>query len=212
MEEKSDSTKMKFIVTNNSENKEVHINFSEEKFFFLALIILGLILVTIVFLKSPIIDSNGVIINLSFLKTSSFIILFWLIIISIYYFLIKPVSITLIKNKNGNISVIKQGIFYIKKIYLFNKENNLSIIGKKEKISTKGLFIRIFKNPKYRMTLSYTVDGVLQEDIDLSLTINSFRIGSEIDKFIGFYDKEQLVEISNILDLPFIERRNDINL
>jgi hypothetical protein len=91
--------------------------------------------------------------------------------------------------------------FYVKKKYLFNNQQNLTIIGRKGRVFRRGIYFATFFIPKYKMLLRYEIDRKIEE-IDLSFGV-SYRQGS-IVRDMGFFSKEQLVKISDNLGLPLV--------
>lgn len=189
-------------VINNPDNKTVYLGFPTTKRTIVIFCLFVLVPLTIFFLVIPTVNYNGVPTNMSLLSRIGMLSYFWAFSLAGYYFTLKPFSITFIKNNDGFISVIKQKIFYIKKSYSFIKENNLSIVGKKGRVFNQGFYFVVFFKPKYKMLLRYEIDGIKKEDIDLSFKM--FYSDSSVGRDLGFFNKEQLVEISNSLDINLV--------
>lgn len=189
-------------VINNPDNKTVYLGFPTGKRTIIIFCLFVLVPLTIFFLVIPTVNYNGVPTNMSLLSRIGMLSYFWAFSLIAYYFILKPFSITFIKNNDGFISVIKQKFFYNKNLYSFVKENNLSIVGKKGRVFNQGFYFVVFLKPKYKMLLRYEIDGIKKKDIDLSfsMTFSNSSAGSDL----GFFNKEQLVEISNSLDINLV--------
>lgn len=181
--------------------KKVYLGFPTTKRTIVIFCLVVLIILTIGFFVAPTINYNGVPTNMSFLKKIKILSYCWGCFIAVYYIFVRPFSITFTKSNNGDISVVKQDILYLKKTYSFHEEQNLSIIGKKGRVFRQGIYFATFISPKYKMLLNYQIDGKVKE-IDLSFMM--FFNNSIVGRDIGFFNKEQLIEISDSLGLDLV--------
>jgi len=190
-------------VTEDSGCKKVYLGFPTTKRTIVVFCLLLLTILTIGFLVTPTINYNGVPTDMNLFQKIKILSYFWGCFIAAYYIFIKPFSITFTKNNNGDISVIKQNIFYLKKIYSFKKEQDLSIVGRKGRVFNQGIYFVVFFTPKYKMLLQHKINGETKE-IDLSFNM-FYRTGS-MGRDIGFFSKEQLIAISDNLGLALVIR------
>lgn len=181
--------------------KKIYLNFPTTKRTIVVFCLVILIILTVGFFVASTINYNGVPTDMSFWKKIKILSYFWGCFITAYYIFIRPFSIIFTKSNNGDISVIKQNILYLKKTYFFHKEQSLSIVGKKGRIFRQGIYFVTFSVPKYKMLLNYQIDGKVKE-IDLSFMM--FFNNSSVGRDIGFFNKEQLIEISDSLGLDLV--------
>jgi hypothetical protein len=188
-------------VSEDSDGKKVYLGFPTTKRTIIIFCLFVLIPTTVFFLVIPTVNYNGVPTNMSMLSRIGMLLYIWTFSIAVYYYALKPFSITFIKKYDGHIYIEKQMSFYIKKKYLFNNQHNLNIIGKKGRVFRRGIRLVTFLIPKYKMLLRYNIDGGIEE-IDLSFSMSYYQGGMGRD--MGFFKKEQLVEIADSLGLPLI--------
>jgi len=186
--------KRKFGYFVHSEGETIfNLDYKGGKKFLFVFILSAILLYTLVFIFDPNFNKGD--------KNFLFLIIPWVGFLSLYYFIIHPLSVVIKKKKDGSVEIIKTDWFFRRNIYSILSQYNPYFRAKRRRFTPMAGGVRIFvRTPAYQPRVCYTDQDGQEKCIDLTFKSASYTKNVPT----GHLSKEQLEEISTELGLRLL--------